>query len=197
MANTNSPYGFRYAGRIDGSAPNVGLATRAIANTNSTPIYFGDPVSNDGSNPGCVARATAGTAQIAGVFYGCSWQSISQNRIQHSPWWPGTGDAVAGSVQCLICDDPLALFLVQCTSGPFAITDVSNNVQFTIGTGNQATGFSGATANAPATNTATLPFRVYSLYTFPVGTGGDTTTAYNWAYVTFNNQDFRVTTGTH
>lgn len=191
MANVNAPFGYRYAGRLDGSPPNVGMAQRQILYSNNTPIYFGDPVVDNG---GYIQQATAGTTQIAGIFYGCSYLSASQNRIFHSPWWPGS-DAVSGSVNCLICNDPLALFIVQAAAGPYTIADVNKNVQFALGTGNQTTGISGATASGASGATNTLPFRITGLVTTPVGTGGDITTAYNWVYVTFNNQDFKVQTG--
>lgn len=189
MANIQAPFGFRYAGRIDGSPPNVGLAQRQILNTNTAAIFTGDPVANAS---GYIVQATPGTNPVEGVFAGCTWLSAAQNRIIHSPYWPANnGDAVAGTVTCLIHVDPMALFIVQATTGPFAIADVDKNFQFTAGTGNTATGFSGASANTPSAVTATLPFKVYGLYTTPVGNGGDTTTAFNWIYATFNSQAFK------
>lgn len=187
MANINAPFGFRYAGRLDGSPPNAGLQQRQILSTNNAPIYFGDPVA---TSAGYIVQATAGANPIAGVFAGCSYLSSSQNRLIHSPWWPGV-DAVAGSVNCLVISDPQALFLVQATGGPLTIADVDKNVQFTIGTGNQATGISGATANNPGAVTATHPFRMTGLVNTPMGTGGDLTTPFNWVYVTFNAESFK------
>jgi hypothetical protein len=190
MANTNAPNGFRWVGRVDGSPPNVGLAQRQIAYDNTTKIFWGDPVVSLGT--GYVAQAAAGTTQIAGVFYGCQYLSASQNRLTHSPYWPGA-DAVQGSITCLICTDPLAVFLVQATAGPLTIADIDANVQFTLGAGNTLTGFSTATVDTPAV-TATLPFRITGLST-TLANGGDATTAYNQVFVTFNNVDFKSLTG--
>jgi hypothetical protein len=76
---------------------------------------------------------------------------------------------------------------------------IGMNGQFAIGTGNQATGMSGATLDVvtnPPAATPTFPFRIIDLITDPPGANGtDTTTAFNWAYVTFNNQDFKSLTG--
>ena len=86
MANTNAPFGFRqYRGL--GSAPTYEQSVRLVKSDNTTAIYFGDPVSN--LNTGYIARATAGTAQIAGIFAGCKYLSTSQKRIVWSNYWPG------------------------------------------------------------------------------------------------------------
>jgi len=190
MANTNAAFGFRWVARTDGSPPNAGLAQRQIAYDNATKIYWGDPVVSLGT--GYVAQASPGTTQIAGIFYGCTYLSASQNRLTHSPYWPGS-DAVQGSVTCLLCTDPQAVFLVQATSGPLTLADIDANVQFTIGTGSTLTGNSAATVDTPAV-TATLPFRLIGLSS-TLGNGGDATTAYNQVFVTFNNVDLKSLTG--
>jgi flagellar hook-associated protein 1 FlgK len=76
-------------------------------------------------------------------------------------------------------------------------TAVGNNINFALGTGSTATGNSGATLDVSTVlTTSTLPFKVVSLiYDPPGANGADTTTAYNWAYVTFNWQDYKSTTG--
>ena len=44
MANTNTPFGFaQYQGGA-GGAPTFAQTARRIASSNTTPIYFGDPV---------------------------------------------------------------------------------------------------------------------------------------------------------
>ena len=48
---------------------------------------------------------------------------------------------------------------------------------------------------APAA-TATFPFRILDFIREPPGVNGtDITTPYDWAFVTFNNQDFKALTG--
>lgn len=132
---------------------------------------------------------------IAGIFNGCEYNSKAQRKVVWSPWWPGTSDA-NGDVTARIIDDPQMVFRVQ---GNAQITQamVGMNATFAIGTGSSYNFFSGATLDAAGTTTAPapsayLPFRIISLITEPKGANGtDTTTAYNWAEVGFNNQDYR------
>jgi hypothetical protein len=95
-----------------------------------------------------------------------------------------------------VVNDPNARFVVMGNSTTFNISGtltswtsspVGQYAQFAIGTGNANTGQSGAYLNSLAT-TATFPFIVTDLITFPPGSNGaDPTTAYNWVVVGFNN----------
>jgi len=182
MANTNAPFGFRqYRGL--GSAPTYEQSVRLVKSDNTTAIYFGDPVSN--LNTGYIARATAGTAQIAGIFAGCKYLSTSQKRIVWSNYWPGA-DASA-DVEAYLIDDPNAQFLVQAGGTAIGLADVGLYVQFNLGTGNANTGISGAFIESPAV-TATLPFRIVGFDVDPPGSNGtDIASAYNYVIVGFNN----------
>ena len=182
MANTNAPFGFRqYAG--NGSAPTYEQNVRKIKSDNTTAIYFGDPVSN--LNTGYITRATAGTAQISGIFAGCKYLSTSQKRTVWSNYWPGS-DAAA-DVEAYIIDDPNAQFLVQAGGTAIGLADMGLNIQFNLGTGNANTGISGAFVESPAV-TATLPFRIIGFDVDPPGSNGtDITSAYNYVIVAFNN----------
>lgn len=182
MANTDAPFGFRqYRGL--GSAPTYEQSVRLIKSDNSTAVYFGDPVSN--LNTGYITRATAGTAQIAGIFAGCKYLSTSQKRTVWSNYWPGS-DASA-DVEAYIIDDPNAQFVVQAGGTAIGLADMGLYVQFNLGTGNSSTGISGAYVESPAV-TATLPFRIIGFITQPPGANGtDITSAYNQIIVGFNN----------
>jgi len=182
MANTNSAFGFRqYRGL--GSAPTYEQSVRLIKSDNATAIYFGDPVSN--LNTGYIARATAGTAQVSGVFAGCKYLSTSQKRTVWSNYWPGA-DAAA-DVEAYIIDDPNAQFLVQAGGTAIGLADMGLNIQFNLGTGSANTGISGAFVESPAV-TATLPFRIIGFITEPPGANGtDISSAYNQIIVGFNN----------
>jgi hypothetical protein len=182
MANTNAPFGFRqYRGL--GSAPTYEQSVRLIKSDNTTAVYFGDPVSN--LNTGYITRATAGTAQIAGVFVGCKYLSTSQKRTVWSNYWPGS-DASA-DVEAYIVDDPNAQFIVQAGGTAIGLADMGLYVQFNLGTGNSSTGISGAYVESPAV-TATLPFRIIGFVESPPGANGtDITSAYNQIIVGFNN----------
>lgn len=182
MANTNAPFGFRqYRGL--GSAPTYEQSVRAVSSSDTTAIYFGDPVSNLAT--GYITRATAGTAQICGIFAGCKYVSTSQKRTVWSNYWPGA-DA-NGNVEAYIIDDPNAQFLVQAGGTAIGLADIGLYIQFNLGTGNANTGISGAYVESPAV-TATLPFRIIGLDVDPPGSNGsDITSAYNYVIVGFNN----------
>lgn len=195
MANTLSPFGFSPAGTVGGFTPNFRLSKRLIASTNATAIYTGDavmPVTS--SATGYIIQYAAGTVPAAGVFFGCEYLSISQGRPVFMPYWPGS-DA-SGDVTALIIDDPQAMFLVQSgyTGGPITQANVNQNAGIIASpTGSSYGGRSGMALGQPTT-TSTLPFTIVSLATdLPAGVNGsDTTTAYNYVYVTFNNEIFRT-----
>lgn len=182
MANTNAPFGFReYRGM--GSGPTYEQSVRLIKSDNTTAVYFGDPVSN--LNTGYITRATAGTAQISGIFAGCKYLSTSQKRTVWSNYWPGS-DAAA-DVEAYIIDAPNAQFIVQAGGTAIGLADMGLNIQFNLGTGNAATGISGAYVESPAV-TATLPFRIIGFVESPPGANGtDISSAYNQIIVGFNN----------
>jgi hypothetical protein len=182
MPNTNAPFGFRvYRGM--GATPTYEQSVRLVKSDNTTAIYFGDPVSN--LDTGYIARATAGTAQIAGIFAGCKYLSTSQKRVVWSNYWPGA-DAAA-DVEAYIIDAPNTQFLVQAGGTAIGLAAMGLYVQFNLGTGNANTGISGAFVESPNV-TATLPFRIIGFDVDPPGSNGtDIASAYNYIIVGFNN----------
>lgn len=196
MANNFAPFGFSHVGYLEGSAPTGGQSVRKIASGNATQIFQGDPVTS--LSTGYITKSTAGTTQINGIFVGCKYLSLSQQKVVLSRWWPGS-DA-NGDVEAYVIDSPNALFRVQAGGSTTGIlfANVGENVNFAAGTGSTGTGLSGAYADQTTLNpaTGTLPFRVVALITDPPGSNGaDSLSAYNHILVAFNNQDFRVTTG--
>lgn len=197
MANTFAPFGFsQYKGT--GSAPTYEQTPRTIALTAGA-IYQGDPVTSQ--SDGTIAQSVAGTTQIAGIFVGCDYISATLLRRVWSPYWPGSGSALAGTVvNAYIINDPNAQFLCQSgnAGSPVAAINVGENINFAIGTGNALNGQSGAYANQATLNpaTTTLPFRVVALHQNPPGSNGtDITSNGNFIVVAFNNVDTRVLTG--
>lgn len=189
MANANAPTGFRHVGSLSGGAYTMQYSVTTIASNYATKIYDGDPVVRVAA--GGIQLLSPGTDPVEGIFWGCKYVSVATGETRFSRMWPG-GDAVSGSVQAWITNDPFALFEVQATLGPITAADVGSNVQVTIGTGNDYTQQSGASVTTPAT-TATLPFRVHSVNVF----GSDPASAYNRVVVVFNNQSYRQLTGIH
>lgn len=197
MANTFAPFGFAQDSG-NGSAPTYEQVERQIALTAGA-IYSGDPVTS--LSNGTIAQSSPGTTQIAGIFAGCKYVSASLNRVVWSPYWPGSGSALANTtVYGYVINDPNAQFLVQSGNAGSAVgvADIGANINFAIGTGNALNGQSGAYADQSTINpaTTTLPFRIVGLYTFPPGANGtDTSSNGNKIYVAFNNVDTRVLTG--
>lgn len=199
MANTLAPFGFKQLGYLSGGAPDYQLATRLLQSTNTTKIYFGDPVVKDPTT-GFIVQGADNTTALEGIFYGCMFIPSSGLAVpQWSPYWPG---AAAQTATAYIVNAPNALFLAQALNTAIPISAIGQNIGFAIGTGSTVGGgFSGATLDQSTLSTTnTMPFQVVSLYgpsgNFGgVGNGSDTTTAYNWAVVTFNNQRFKQLTG--
>jgi hypothetical protein len=192
MANTNAPFGFRqFSGT--GSAPTYEQVPVRIA-YNATNIFFGDPVAPDSN--GFVVQASNNAVQVAGIFVGCKYLSVSQKRTVWSNYWPGSDVASTNVVEGYIVNDPNAKFLVQSNATGVATTDINANVGFAIGTGNSASGISGATIDVSTINTTnTLPFRIVSLDLDPPGSAGTESGAYNYVIVAFNNVSTKQLTG--
>jgi hypothetical protein len=182
MANTNSPFGFRqYSGT--GSAPTYEQNVRYIASNNTTAIYFGDAVIP--LTTGYIGQAGVSSVRMEGIFAGCKYVSTSQKRTVWSNYWPGSDASAA--VEAYVIDDPNAQFLVQAGGTAIGLADIGLYIQFNLGTGNTATGISGAFVESPAV-TATLPFRIIGFDVDPPGANGsDIASAYNYVIVGFNN----------
>jgi len=191
MANTNAPFGFRqYSGT--GSAPTYEQVVYYIASNNTTDIFFGDPVVPLGT--GYITQATSNSVQIAGIFVGCKYVSVSQKRTVWSNYWPGS-DA-NGDVEAYVVNDPNAKFVAQSDATGIAFADINANIGFAIGTGNTANGISGASLDTTTLGTTnTLPFRVIGLVQNPPGAPGTEAGAYNLAVVAFNNVSTKQLTG--
>lgn len=197
MANTNAPFGFQQVSG-GGSAPTYEQVAVTIA-YNAAAIYYGDPVYPQAD--GTVAVEVPGTQAygIAGVFVGCKYLSVSQKRTVWSNYWPGTDVASNQTVEGYIVNDPNARFKVQVggsSSTGLTSAAINANVQFAYGTGNAASGVSGAyVVYNSAADTNTLPFRVVSLVTAPPGANGTQSGAYNQVIVAFNNVAPKQLTG--
>jgi len=193
MANTAAYNGFQqYSGT--GSAPTYEQVAVTIASTSTTAIYNGDPVEPDAN--GFIVRGTtsssSGNTQIAGVFVGCKYLSVSQKRVVWSNWWPGSDNS--GNVEAYIINDPNAKFVAQFGNVSVAQTYVNSGVGFNIGSGNSTSGISGAYLATLATDSS-MPFKVVALVTDPPGVNGTEAGAYQKAIVAFNNVSTKQLTG--
>ncbi len=194
MANVQAYSGFTQVFGGSGGAPTFAMTPRRIASTNSTAIFFGDPVMPVVSTAnGYITQAVPGTTMLAGIFAGCKYLSVSQKRTVWSNYWPGSD--TTGDVEAYIVDDPNAQFLVQTSTTSFTVSGTTTNftsspvgqyAQFTIGTGTTANGISGAYLSSLGT-TVTLPFIIRAMYE-SVSNGGDPTSQFCKVIVGFNNE---------
>jgi hypothetical protein len=193
MANTAAYNGFQqYSGT--GSAPTYEQVAVLISSSSTTAIYNGDPVEPDAN--GFIVRGTtsgaSGNTQIAGIFIGCKYLSVSQKRTVWSNWWPGADNN--GNVEAYIINDPNAKFVAQFGNVSVAQTYVNSGVGFNIGSGNSTSGISGAYLATLATDSS-MPFKVVALVTDPPGSNGTESGAYQKAIVAFNNVSTKQLTG--
>jgi hypothetical protein len=207
MSNTAATFGFRHVGYLSGNAVDYQLATRLIASSNTTSIYFGDPVVKVATTQ-YIAQAANNTTVLEGIFQGCMLIPSTGGAPTFSPYYPG---AAGADVTAYVMNAPGALFMAAATNTNIPNTAIGENIGFSIGTGSTFGGcFSGATLDQSTISTTnTLPFQIVALYGSTnatgsintgnfggVGNGSDTTSAYNWVVVTFNNERFRQLTGT-
>jgi hypothetical protein len=193
MANTAAYNGFQqYSGT--GSAPTYEQVAVLISSSSTTAIYNGDPVEPDAN--GFIVRGTtsssSGNTQIAGIFIGCKYLSVSQKRTVWSNYWPGSDNS--GNVEAYIINDPNAKFVAQFGNVSVAQSYVNSGVGFNIGTGNANSGISGAYLATLATDSS-MPFKVVALVTDPPGANGTESGAYQKAIVAFNNVSTKQLTG--
>lgn len=185
MANTFAPFGFRqYSGT--GSAPTYEQVAAKIKSDYTTAVFFGDAVLQDAN--GYITRAGDGpTTQLAGVFVGCKYLSVSQKRTVWSNYWPGSDNN--GDVEAYIINDPNAKFLAQAGAST-NVTQAAIGASISLSggaNGNTANGISGMCVDTIGTS-STAPFRVVGLVTEPAGTNGtDAASNANYVIVSFLN----------
>src|SRR6266436_6517934 len=210
MVNAFAPFGFRQFRRFDGGAPTAGFDTLVIASSDANVIGTGDCVATiQSTSPGAagnyVSAPSSGLSQIRGVFFGCEFFSPTIGRKVWSPFFPGAVQTSSGTndAQAWVCTDPEMLYTVQCSTSA-TVTSSQINLNFgvssgTFGAANTTTGISGMTlASTSFATTATLPWRLYDLYSnwAPPGVNGtDNTSAGNIVIVAPNNFDRNQLTG--
>ena len=187
MANTLAPFGLLPWRGADGAAPTYGLRTRQIAYNDTNKVFRGDLVAS--LSTGYIGQWTAGVAvsQLAGIFWGAKYMSVSQNTTVFSRYWPGTDVASTQTVTAYIIPCATAvppMFIGQTansstTAVAVGFGDIGQNFDVAVGTGNTLSGASTTYLDINTRNTtATLPFRMIGYYDGP-GNGSDFASAYN------------------
>lgn len=196
MTNTFAPQGFLSYGGADGAAPTYPLRKAFILYSDTTKIFYGDPVKL-GSN-GYISQWTAstGVSQLAGIFRGCEYYSLSNKTTIFPNYWPGadvaTNATVVGYIEPVNTAVP-PYFLVQTANSNTTATavtqaDVGQNADVSLGSGNTNNGMSTAYLDQfTFGTTATLPFRIVDIWKSVSGANGsDATSAYNYVVVQAN-----------
>ena len=157
----SAPYGFQAINRVDGTPYAGQTRLIPIASTYNTAIFAGDLVKIVAA--GTIEKFTGTTTgSPSGVFVGVQYvNSLSQ--FTPAQYYPGTSVTEAFAI---VVDDPLAAFKVAVTNvssvmSSAARAGVGANMSVLAGTGDTATGNSGASvlAGSEAT-TAGLVVRV-------------------------------------
>lgn len=157
----SAPYGFQAINRVDGMPYAGQTRLIPIASTYNTAIFAGDLVKIVAA--GTIEKFTGTTTgSPSGVFVGVQYvNSLSQ--FTPAQYYPGTSvtDAYA-----IVVDDPMAAFKVAVTDSGSAMSSaaraaVGSNMSVLAGTGDTATGNSGASVLAGSeAGTAALVVRV-------------------------------------
>jgi hypothetical protein len=157
----SAPYGFQAINRVDGTPYAGQTRLIPIASTYNTAIFAGDLVKIVAA--GTIEKFTGTTTgSPSGVFVGVQYvNSVSQ--FTPAQYYPGTSVTEAFAI---VVDDPLAAFKVAVTAANSTMSSaaraaVGSNMSVLAGTGDTATGNSGASvlAGSEAT-TAGLVVRV-------------------------------------
>jgi hypothetical protein len=164
MANTFTPFGFRYIMNADGSPASGNQTPRRIVSTSTAALFYGDVVAVLSTGYVTVGAASATTA--LGIFNGCKFVNSATGYMQWSRHWPGGGNnTAAGDIECYIIDSKQAVFEVQCTgSAALTIADVGINLDLVSSTGLAINGQSQHAVNANSlATTTTFPFRLWAV----------------------------------
>lgn len=199
MANTQAQFGFQQTGFLPGSAPDFAQSSYLIQSTYSTNIGCGDPVMYANATSQFIIQATgalATTGTLVGIFVGCQYTPAG-GIPTWSPFWPGAASTTAVAY---VIDAPNAKFRVAALNTAIVAANIGNVVNFTtgqcstVGGGYSIATIDQSTATTTGTTASLLPFKIVGLYP-GVGNGSDPTTPFNWAVVSFNNQQFRTQVG--
>ena len=157
----SAPYGFEAINRVDGTPYAGQVRLIPIANTYNTAIFAGDLVKIVAA--GTIEKFTGTTTgSPVGVCTGVQYVN-SLGQFTPAQYYPGTSVTEAFAI---VVDDPLAAFKVAVTAANSTMSSatrasVGANMSVLVGTGDTATGNSGASVLAGSeANTAGLVVRV-------------------------------------
>lgn len=176
-ANLLAPFGLIPSRLISGAAPSWQTQAYTIKNGYTSKIGVGDVVSvGTSGNQGYVVIGAANPTNILGVF--CAVLPYYDTVAQQT--WHGLNGSYATTalppagidIPCAVYVDPMIVYRVQASGGPFTTAMVGQNVNWTTGTNGvpNAAGISALSVDLSTVNTTnTLPFRIVGLSGVPGG----------------------------
>lgn len=194
MANTFAPQGALPYEGADGAAPTYGMRNRLILYSDTTKIFRGDLVDQDGGGYVQQWDPTDGVSQAAGVFWGCKYYSLSQQTTTFSKYWPGADVATNAVVTAYVLPINTAvppMFVIQTANSSIAAVavtqaSVGQNADVAMGSGNTVSGMSTMYLDINTFGTeATKPFRIIEIMP-SAGQSNDASSAYNKVLVQAN-----------
>lgn len=194
MANINKAFGLRPLGKVGSNYNSDGNTQYSIASGTTDAIFQGDTVTfnvSGGASTGFIIKATAGAANILGVFIGCEYTDPTTGKPTWKNYYPG--GVAASDITAFIVDDPFAQFLVQ-ASGVAGVTAIGRNADLVQTTaGNVTTGVSGLELSTGTLAAASaLNVKVIGVTADP--SNSDLTAAYADLIVTINEHLYKAPT---
>jgi len=166
----SAPYGLKPVNLIGGQVFSGSTREYPIIYNYGTNIYYGDLVQlSRGNLQRAAITTTMGSANVVGVFLGCSFTDPITKQKRFSQYWTAN---LAGDAVGVVSDDPDAVFKVAAVATGSATIISANtaligqNTAIADNAGNANTGNSAIAMVSPAATpltTSTLPLRVMGL----------------------------------
>jgi hypothetical protein len=164
----DKPYGFQPVSLVGGRVYAGSTRQIPIASGHGTSIFFGDVVVMSANGCVNVATLTATTANVIGIFQGCSYVNAQGQRV-FSQYFPGgttgTQDTPNGIV-AYVADDPDLVMKTAIVSGTTAVAQASRaslvggTVALVANLGLTSTGNSQQAVLNAGSTTAGAPFKI-------------------------------------
>lgn len=164
MANLDTPNGFHPVRHLRGGVVRYDDSFTIASGSSSLDIFYGDPVNLTGS--GREIKDAAATETILGIFAGCFFVDVNGDVKWEKKYTSGQVTLGGQDIVAFVYTDPDIVYRAQATT--IAAADVGLAADFAKGTGNSATGMSGAEINGAA-YAATGQFLVIGLAKEPGG----------------------------
>lgn len=201
-SNTLSPNGLSFASNLLIGANTYKATKYKIKNGYGSNIGRGDVVmTGTGGNQGYVILGTSGASNWLGVFVGIlPYYDTTLQAIGHGlngSYQSGLTPPSGVDIDCLVIDDPFAVFMAQMNASSWAVSWRGQNVNFLSGSNGAPDKSGQSTLSLDSTTIATtntLPLRIVDVAGV---TGGpqDPANVNPWVLVKLNTSEILAATG--